>query len=118
VLANEKTARAKTLGESIEGNSVLIKRAFETYIDVSFRNALSFWQRAEASEDKALPLPKDISDRFVNLVDSNLLPDVKRARNKNIIIHKGILVELYKYGLTNEQLPNLKALTDVYLVQN
>jgi hypothetical protein len=55
-------------------------------------------------------LPKEISDRLVKLVDSNLLADIKRAKNKNIIIHKGILVELYKYGLTNEQLPNLNAL--------
>ncbi len=41
---------------------------------------------------------------------SNLLPDIKRAQNKNIMIYRGILVELYKCGV--DQLPNLKALAD------
>ena len=71
---------------------------------------MCFWQRSEAPVDNALILPKEISLRLVKLVDSNLLADIKRAKNNNIIIHKGILVELYKYGLTNEQLPNLNAL--------
>jgi hypothetical protein len=35
----------------------------------------------------------------------------KKDENK-IIINTGILAELYKYGLTDEQLPNLKALAD------
>jgi hypothetical protein len=105
-----KQLEQNQLEESIEDNNVIIKRAFETYIDINFRNALTFWQRTEASEDKALPLPKETSSRLVKLVDSNLLADIKRARNNDIIIRKGILVELYKYGLTNEQLPNLSAL--------
>lgn len=84
------------LEESIEDNSVLIKRAFETYIDVNFRSGLAFWQRTEAPEDKPiLKLPEQISLRLVKLVDSNLLADIKRAKNSDIIIHKGILVELY-----------------------
>jgi hypothetical protein len=107
-----KLLEQKHLEESIEDNSVIVKRAFETYIDVNFRNALNFWQRTEAPEDKVLPLPKEISSRLVKLVDSNLLADIKRAQNKNIIIHRGILVELYKYGVTTEQLPNLKSLAD------
>lgn len=97
------------LQESIEENNIIIKRAFETYIDVNFRNALNFWQR-EAPEERGLSLPKCVSDRLVKFVDYNLLADIKRATNENIIIHKGILVELHKYGLTNEQLPNLNAL--------
>jgi hypothetical protein len=105
----EKQLEQNQLEESIEDNNVIIKRAFETYIDVNFRNALSFWQR-EAPEDKGLSLPKEISNRLVKLIDSNLLPDIKMGRNKNIIIYRGVLVELYKYGLTNEQLPNLSAL--------
>ena len=44
--------------------------------------------------------------------DSNLLPDIKRSPSKDIIIRKGLLVELYKHGVTREQLPNLKALGD------
>jgi hypothetical protein len=30
-----------------------------------------------------------------------------------VIINTGILAELYKYGVTGDQLPNLKALADV-----
>ena len=107
-----KQLEQKHLEESIEDNSVIVKCAFEKYIDVNFRNSLNFWQRTEAPEDHALALPKQISDRLVKLVDSNLLADIKRAQNKNIIIHRGILVELYKCGVTNDQLPNLKALAD------
>jgi hypothetical protein len=103
-----KQLEQKHLEESIEDNSVIVKRAFETYIDVNFRN----WQHTEAPEDKALALPKEISSRLMKLIDSNLLPDIKRAQNKNIIIRRGILLELYKYGVTNDQLPNLKALAD------
>jgi hypothetical protein len=104
----KKQLEQKHLEESIEDNSVIVKRAFETYIDVNFRN----WQRTEVPEDNALALPKEISSRLVKLVDSNLLPDIKRAQNKNIIIYRGILVELYKCGVTTDQLPNLKALAD------
>jgi hypothetical protein len=107
-----KQLEQKHLEESIEHNSVIVKCAFETYIDTNFRNALSLWQRTEAPEDNALALPKEISSRLVKLVDSNLLADIKRAQNGNIIIHRGLLVELCKYGVTNDQLPNLKALAD------
>jgi hypothetical protein len=104
-----KQLEQKHLEDSIEDNSIIVKRAFETYIDVNFRN----WQQTEEPEDKALALPKEISSRLVKLLDSNLLAaDVKRAQNENIIIYRGILVELYKYGVTNDQLPNLKALAD------
>jgi hypothetical protein len=43
------------------------------------------------------------------------LPYVKRSRNdeNKVIINTGILSELYKYGVTRDQLPNLKALADV-----
>jgi hypothetical protein len=107
-----KQLEQKHLEESIEDNSVIVKRAFDTYIDVNFRNSLNFWQRTEPPEDIALALPKEISCRLVKLVDSNLLPDIKRAKNKNILLYRGLLVELYKYGVTNDQLPNLKALAD------
>ena len=87
------------LEESIEDNSVIVKRAFETYIDVNLRNALSYWQRTESSADLLL-LRKETSLRLIKMIDSNLLPD------------KGLLVELQKCGVTREQLPNLKALAD------
>src|SRR5215475_8354947 len=49
------------LEESIEDNAVIVKRAFETYIDMNFRNSLSYWQRIEAAEDKVLKLPEETS---------------------------------------------------------
>ena len=100
------------LEDSISDNSVIVKRAFETYIDVNFRNALNYWQRTEAAEDKALGLPKETSLRLVKLIDWNLLPDIKRSPQGDIIIRKGLLVELQRCGVTREQLPNLQALRD------
>ncbi len=67
-----------------------------------------FWR---IQEDGKPSLPKDISDRLVKLANSNLLPDVK-GMNYGVIIRKGILTELYKYGVTRDQLPNLRALGD------
>jgi hypothetical protein len=41
------------------------------------------------------------------------LPYMKRDKNnEKIIITTGILPELYKCGVTRDQLPNLKALSD------
>ena len=94
------------LEESIEDNSVIVKRAFEKYIDEVI---LSFWRLQENKP----ALPDEISDRLVKLAKSNLLPDVKERKDKfGIIIRKGILTELYKQGVTRDQLPNLKALSD------
>jgi len=57
-------------------------------------------------------LVEEVSARFQKLVDSKLLPDVRRMRNEDFIIRKGILGELYKCGVTRDQLPNLQALAD------
>jgi hypothetical protein len=40
---------------------------------------------------------------------------MKRSRNDQsiVIINTGVLNELHKYGVTMDQLPNLKALADV-----
>jgi hypothetical protein len=97
------------LEESIEDNNVIVKRAFEKYITEEFNRALTFWRLQ--NQDHTKTLPNDISDRLVKLAKSNLLPDVK-GRNFGVIIRKGILTELYKHGVTRDQLPNLKALAD------
>jgi hypothetical protein len=97
------------LEDSIGDNAVFVKRVFETYIDVNFKNSLSFW-RLESPE--GLKLPDKVSHRIVKLIDSNLLPDIKRTQSHEIIIRKGVLLELYKCGVTREQLPNLRALAD------
>jgi hypothetical protein len=39
------------------------------------------------------------------------LPDVKRSPYR-VIIRRGILEELYKLGVSKDQLPNLQALAD------
>ena len=51
------------LEESIEDNSVIVKRAFEKYIDEVI---LSFWRLQEEKP----ALPNDISDRLVKLANS------------------------------------------------
>jgi hypothetical protein len=58
--------------------------------------------------------------RFDHLVSNDLLPFAKKLKEKGqadndtdfIVINSGILTELYSYGITKEQLPNLKALAD------
>jgi hypothetical protein len=60
------------------------------------------------------------SDRFDTLLTSNMLPFARRIKEKGtgdkhtdcIAIDTGILSELYEYGITKEQLSNLKALAD------
>src|SRR5919197_5222168 len=109
-MATNKTARAKPARGINSRYKVIIKRAFETYIDLNFKNALSYWYK-ENPEEEGLKLPKEITSRLAKLVDSNLLADIKRDRKTaETYITKGILVELYKYGLTPEQLPNLPAI--------
>ncbi|MFL6382853.1 MAG: hypothetical protein ACJ72S_16430, partial [Nitrososphaeraceae archaeon] len=53
--------------------------------------------------------------RVANLLNGKKLPYMKRSRNDEniVIINTGILAELYKHGVTRDQLPNLKALADV-----
>jgi hypothetical protein len=99
----------KQLEESLGNASVIVKRAFETYIDTEFNRHLQFFKQ----QDPGLTLPNSISDRFVKLIDSSLLSDAKRLeKSKDIILRNSILVELYKYGVTRDQLPNLRALND------
>jgi len=99
------------LEESIQDNDVIVKRAFEKYIDEQVNRALQVW-KLELDNGEKLRLDDDISDRLVRLAKDNLLPDVKYTRNYEAIISKGILTELYSHGVTRDQLPNLKALAD------
>ena len=66
----------------------------------------------DGEEDDLLLLRKVTSLRLIKMIDSNLLPDIKGSPEGDIIIRKGLLVELHKCGVTREQLPNLKALAD------
>ena len=108
----EQRLSENQLEESIQDNEVIVKRAFEKYIDEQINRALPIW-RQELDEHTKLELPHDISDRLVKLAESNVLPDIKYAPLKHgINIHAGILTELYNHGITRDQLPNLRALSD------
>ena len=102
------------LEESMEDNAVIVKRAFEQYIDEQVSRALPVW-RLESGRDNDPELPKEISMRLVKLAQSNLLPDVKVTNSLNrdfkVIIRRGILVELHKH-ISRDQCPNLRALAD------
>jgi hypothetical protein len=99
------------LQESMEDNHIIVKRSFEKYIDQQLNAAIPIWRSKLVGEDK-INIPNDISDRLIQLAKSNILPDIKYTRNFEVIIRKGILEELYSYGVTAKQLPNLKALAD------
>jgi Bifunctional DNA primase/polymerase, N-terminal len=94
------------LEDSLSDNTGIIKRGFETYINVNLKNFFGI----DVFTDTAIITA--ISNRLFKLVDRNLLPDIKRDKDCNIRIRKGILSELYRYNITSDQLPNLKALAD------
>jgi hypothetical protein len=106
------------LEESLGDSCVIVRRAFESYIDKCYKESLQFFRMQEPAirdgESWVYPKqPEEISDRFIKLVKNNLLADVKRsALNFSCIIRKGILEELYRCGVTKDQLPNLRALAD------
>jgi hypothetical protein len=99
------------LEDSLEDNAVIVKRAFEQYIDEQFGRALPIW-KLESGRDNDPELPKEISMRLVKLAQSNLLPDVKTwGREYKVVVRRGILVELHK-RISRDQCPNLRALAD------
>ncbi|MFZ0328504.1 MAG: hypothetical protein WBP64_11085 [Nitrososphaeraceae archaeon] len=60
-------------------------------------------------------------DRFDTLVSRDLLPFCKMVKGKttheltgDYAFGSGTVDELYRYGITSEQLPNLKAFADVF----
>jgi hypothetical protein len=97
------------LEESMEDNDVIVKSAFEKYINEQVNKAMPIWRQ----KDNEFKLPADITDRLVELATDNLLPHVKYSSRKfGIMITSGILNELYNHGVTGKQLPNLRALAD------
>jgi hypothetical protein len=96
------------LVESIQENDVIIKSAFEKYVNEQVVKAISVWRQ----EDDRFELPKTISKRFVKLIESDLLPDVKFNKSLEILISKGILIELYRHGVKKDQLTDLKSLAN------
>jgi hypothetical protein len=96
------------LESSFVDNMVAIKNAFETLINVNLKN----FNKQDIFEQSHIQ--ESISYRVANLLNGKKLPYMKRSRNdeNKVIIYTGILPELYKYGVTRDQLPNLKALAD------
>jgi hypothetical protein len=94
---------------SFVDNRVTIKNAFETLINVNLKN----FNKHDIFEESEIQ--ESISNRVANLLNGKKLPYMKRSRNDQsiVIINTGILNELHKYGVTMDQLPNLKALSDV-----
>ncbi len=98
------------LEESIDDNGVIVKNAFEKYIIERLGIALSLWRSRK--EPSKVSEHSTIKHWIVELAYENLLPAIKKMNNGEIIIRKGILDELYRQGVTRDQLPNLKALAD------
>ncbi|TLX87271.1 MAG: hypothetical protein E6K97_08940 [Thaumarchaeota archaeon] len=58
-------------------------------------------------------MPKSTTGRLEKLAKDNLIPHVKWAPLRHgVIIRAGILTELYNHGVTQKQLPNLRALAN------
>jgi hypothetical protein len=99
------------LQESIADAKEAVLNAFETMIIDKMKNLKGIAD---------LGTYKKTSERFDVLVSNNMLPFVKRIKQKGhtneytdrLAINSAILTELYKYGITKEQLSNLKALAD------
>jgi hypothetical protein len=94
---------------SFVDNKVAIKNAFETLINVNLKN----FNKHDIFEESHIK--ESVSNRVANLLNGRKLPYMKRSRtdDNKVIINTGILSELYKYGVTRDQLPNLKALADI-----
>ena len=94
---------------SFVDSMVAIKNAFETLINVNLKN-FNKLDKFEESDIK-----QSVANRVANLLDGRMLPYIKRSSSDDnkVLINTGILAELYKYGVTRDQLPNLKALADV-----
>jgi hypothetical protein len=104
------------LEESLSYNSVDVKHAFEAYITNNFDHALSYFRSEKLAKNDVTDLDlnsyKNISTRLIKLIESNRLPHIKRDKRGNILLYRGILEELYKFGVTKDQIPNLEALAD------
>lgn len=96
------------LENSLVDNKVAIKNAFETLINVNLKNFNKYDIFDQSHIQDA------VSNRVFNLIDGKKLPYMKRSKKdqNRVIINTGILSELYRHGVTKDQLPNLKALAD------
>ena len=96
------------LVESIQESDVIIKSALEKYTNEQVVKAMPIWRQ----ENPEFSLPKTITQRFIKLMQSDLLPDVKFNKKSEILIGKGILNELYRHAVNKDQLTDLSSLAN------
>lgn len=103
------------LQESIVDNKEAVLVAFESMIIDKFRALKGIIELTNGY--------KDATTRFKHLAQNELLPFAHILKTHggfetdSIIINTGILGELWKYGISKEQLPTLKALADYMTCQ-
>jgi hypothetical protein len=108
----EKRLPENELEESMQDSEVIVKSAFEKYINENLSRALTIW-RLGLPKDQTLTLPDSISGRLGELAEDKIISDIKYSeKSEGFYIFSGILRELYKYGVARDQLPNLKDLGD------
>jgi len=106
------------LEDSISDSKEAIVSAFESMVIDKTRNLIG----VKAFDPTEIDLCKSSCyERFDTLVSRKLLPFCKEAKGKttheltgDYAFGSGIVDELYRYGITSEQLPNLKAFSDVF----
>jgi hypothetical protein len=105
------------LEDSISDSKEAIISAFESMVIDKTRNLIGI----KAFETDQYSVCKSCYDRFDILVSLKLLPFCKVAKGKttheltdDYAFGSGIVDELYRYGITSEQLPNLKAFSDIF----
>ncbi len=105
------------LEDSLSDSKEAIISAFETMVIDKTKNLFG----VKAFEPDEYTVCKSYYDRFDTLVSRDLLPFCKMAKGKttheltgDYAFGSGIVDELYRYGITSEQLPNLKAFSDVF----
>ena len=112
-----KELEQSQLEDSLSDSKEAIISAFETMVIDKTKNLFG----VKAFEPDEYNVCKSYYDRFDTLVSRDLLPFCKMAKGKttheltgDYAFGSGIVDELYRYGITSEQLPNLKAFSDVF----
>jgi hypothetical protein len=113
-----KELEQSQLEDSISDSKEAIVSAFESMVIDKTKNLIG----VKAFDPTEIDLCKSSCyERFDTLVSRKLLPFCKEAKGKttheltgDYAFGSGIVDELYRYGITSEQLPNLKAFADVF----
>ena len=106
------------LEDLISDSKEAIIRAFESMVIDKTKNLFGFKAFGPNEYDVC---KSSCYDRFDTLVSCELLPFCKKVKGKttheltdDYAFGSGTVDELYRYGITSEQLPNLKAFSDIF----